>query len=453
MACGAWLLLALLKVHTRDTLIDLLLAVVCHTVLKKSPALKLVLMSAAMDKGHLKSYFEQSGSCLGVDLIDLGCETTFRINHRYLDDVAQLPGVPPNVVYDSWEEAFSAASGRARWELLASFIIQLHMKYDVASSFLVFLPGRGELHQLRVCLEKETELKISILHATIAMEVQMSILKAAHHGDGGQRRLRRVVLATDVAESSLTIQDVDIVIDLCEHKRPRWNAVAKQSFLTTLKISKDEAAQRAGRTGRLREGTVIRMTAKASYAHFKQHADPCFKHARLEEVILTIFEHWRVVGKPEQFLNNLLDPPEAEQAETGPPNFKLHAYLSTTLKPSARPIASGNQEIVGAAGRGACRRWNETYGARPAPAEANVDSPTASALSDETGRFGGAWAESLGFPCLSRMPVDPEVGILVMNGAPRPSFTLGGPAVITTPGHSQVVAHPRFILVQCTTAA
>ena len=222
----------------------------------------------------------------------------------------------PQHLFGSWEQVLATTTGRARWELLATFIIELHRTCNQASSFLVFLPGRGELYQLRGSLEKEPELKVSILHATIAMEVQMSILKAAGK-KAGEKWRRRVILATDVAESSVTIHDVDVVIDLCEHKRPRWNANSKQSFLTTLKISKDEAAQRAGRTGRLREGNVIRMLTQAAYEDLKQHVDPGMKHARLEDVILTIFEHWKVVGTPEQFLNKLPDPPQAEQASSG----------------------------------------------------------------------------------------------------------------------------------------
>ncbi|CAE7249998.1 Dhx29 [Symbiodinium necroappetens] len=190
------------------------------------------------------------------------------------------------------------------------------------------------------------------------MEVQKSILKAP--AVDRLQRSRRVILTTDVAESSVTIRDVDVVIDLCEHKRPRWNALSKQSFLTTSNISKDEATQRAGRTGRLREGTVIRVLTKSVYEGLKQHVDPGIKHARLEDVILTIFEHWKVLGTPEQFLNKLPDPPETEQV------------------------------------RAATRRLLELRGI-------------------EKDRSGMPKLTEFG-RLLQRMPVDPEVGILVMSG-------------------------------------
>jgi len=358
------------EVHTRDSLIDLLLAVV-STQLKRY---KVILMSAAMDKNHMKEYFERQLPSKDVTLMDLEAQVMrpHPIQEVFLSGESEengmnemngsvshtLPQVPQHLNKTTWEEVFQPGrSGSGiHWPDLAALIVALDTKSFGFSAFLVFLPGRNELHQLRLCLERQ-HLWVNVLHANMAMEVQSSILKPGP----SNRRQRRIILTTDVAESSVTIPDVDLVIDCCTHKRPRWNPNSKQSFLTTLTISQDEAKQRAGRTGRCRAGKVLRLVRREEYENFQQHVEPGIKHARLEEIILTIFEHWKSMGTPEEFLRKLPDAPRDDQVHMA------HQRL-LELRAVVKDPHQGMPKLT-AFGR-----------------------------------------------LLQRMPVDPEVAILVMNG-------------------------------------
>ena len=143
-----------------------------------------------------------------------------------------------------------------------------------------------------------------------------------------RRRVRTVILGTDVIESSVTIPDVDLVIDTCEQKRLRWDATKKQSLLTLVMVSKDEAKQRSGRTGRVRDGEVMRLVSKSCFEELKPHVEPQIKHSRLapgltglenraeneEDLLLSIFELPNL-GDPREFLQRLPDPPAPDRVD------------------------------------------------------------------------------------------------------------------------------------------
>lgn len=73
---------------------------------------------------------------------------------------------------------------------------------------------------------------------------------------------------------------MDLVIDTCEQKRLRWDGGKNQSLLTLILVSKDEAKQRSGRTGRVRDGEVIRLISKECFDRLQPHAEPQIKHSR-----------------------------------------------------------------------------------------------------------------------------------------------------------------------------
>lgn len=108
-----------------------------------------------------------------------------------------------------------------------------------------------------------------------------------------RRRVRTVILGTDVIESSVTIPDVDLVIDTCEQKRLRWDATKKQSLLTLVMVSKDEAKQRSGRTGRVRDGEVMRLVSKSCFEELKPHVEPQIKHSRLAPGLTRLENRWK----------------------------------------------------------------------------------------------------------------------------------------------------------------
>ncbi len=118
---------------------------------------------------------------------------------------------------------------------------------------LVFLPGRGEIESVRASLSGRSDLDVAVLHGSQPLSEQARVLRPAT----GDRARRRVVLATNVAETSLTIPGIGAVIDSGLVRRTRYHN--GRGYLTLAPIALDSAAQRAGRAGRLGPGRAYRL--------------------------------------------------------------------------------------------------------------------------------------------------------------------------------------------------
>ncbi len=123
-------------------------------------------------------------------------------------------------------------------------------------SILVFLPGQGEILAVeRLLLEALTgsDVVIAPLYGALPLERQRAAIQPAPDGR------RKVVLATDIAESSLTIEGVAVVVDSGWARKPTFETRLGMTRLTTQRISQASAKQRAGRAGRLGPGVAVRM--------------------------------------------------------------------------------------------------------------------------------------------------------------------------------------------------
>lgn len=120
---------------------------------------------------------------------------------------------------------------------------------------LVFLPGRREIQNLQDALAPSAtgQLEILALHGDLPIEQQSHVLQAAGNG------IRRVVLASNVAESSVTLPGVRVVIDSGLAREPRFDPSSGFSRLQTVAISQASAEQRSGRAGRVSSGWCYRL--------------------------------------------------------------------------------------------------------------------------------------------------------------------------------------------------
>lgn len=119
---------------------------------------------------------------------------------------------------------------------------------------LVFLPGRREIARVQAALEAQAlDVQVSPLHGDLPVERQSQVLQPA--GDGA----RRVVLATNVAESSVTLPGVRVVVDSGLAREPRLDPGSGFSRLDVVTVSQASADQRAGRAGRVAEGWAYRL--------------------------------------------------------------------------------------------------------------------------------------------------------------------------------------------------
>lgn len=134
---------------------------------------------------------------------------------------------------------------------------------------LVFLPGQAEILKCRERLAASVEgVEILTLYGMMAPEKQRETLHSSHSG------LRCVILASPIAETSLTIEGISVVVDSGFYRRPAFDPSTGLTRLETTRISSDMANQRAGRAGRLGPGTCYRMWTKATALQMEDCRQP-----------------------------------------------------------------------------------------------------------------------------------------------------------------------------------
>ncbi|WP_344317994.1 helicase-related protein, partial [Streptomyces javensis] len=166
---------------------------------------------------------------------------------------------------------------------------------------LCFLPGVGEIARVAGKLGGLADAEVLQVHGRAPAAVQEAVLAGANGG------LRRVVLATSVAESSLTVPGVRIVVDCGLAREPRMDHARGLSALTTVRASRAAARQRAGRAGREAPGVVYRCWPEAEDARLPRFPSPEIAGADLTAFALQT-ACW---GDPDASGLALLDPPPA----------------------------------------------------------------------------------------------------------------------------------------------
>lgn len=194
--------------------------------------------------------------------------------------------------------------GSARLEqAMAVMITDAHAAE--AGDILVFLPGVGEIERTRQALRLGDRTDVRILHGGLAFKDQRAALAAADRGR------RKVVLATSIAETSLTVEGVRIVVDAGLSRRARYDPGGAMSRLVTEKASRAEADQRRGRAGRLAPGVCYRLWTKGEEAGMPLFAPPEITVADLAPLVLEL-ANWGADVAELAFLD---PPPAAGMAE------------------------------------------------------------------------------------------------------------------------------------------
>ena len=141
---------------------------------------------------------------------------------------------------------------------------------DETGSVLVFLPGQAEIRrvhqQLADALGESTQVLLCPLHGELDLAAQRAAIDPAPAGK------RKVVLATNIAETSLTIDGVRVVIDAGLARVPRFDPGSGMTRLDTQRISKASATQRAGRAGRLEPGVCYRLWSQDQHEQLAAYA-------------------------------------------------------------------------------------------------------------------------------------------------------------------------------------
>ncbi len=171
-------------------------------------------------------------------------------------------------------------------------------------SILVFLPGAREIQRTRELLKDISGggCRIEMLYGTLDKEAQERAVAPAPEG------CRKIVLSTNIAESSLTIGGIRVVVDSGYERTVKFDPASSMSRLETCRISKASAAQRAGRAGRLEPGAVYRLYSQQDYLRMQDAPQPEIMEAELSNFVLELAQWGSGAGE----LKWLNPPPPAK---------------------------------------------------------------------------------------------------------------------------------------------
>jgi ATP-dependent helicase HrpB len=257
--------------HERSLLTDLLLVLLVR-LRSRRPELGLTVMSATLDA-------EPVATLLGAERVRSEGRT-FPLSIEHL----------------------ASADDRPLEKQIVSAVRSATAAPD-SGDVLVFLPGSGDIRRALTALEPlaaERDLLVLPLHGDLPIAEQARAVEPAPR--------KKVVLSTNVAETSVTVDGVTTVIDSGLARLASYSPWSGLPTLTTVKISRASATQRAGRAGRTREGRVLRLYTKGDFEGRREHELPEIARADLSEAVLALAGAG--IARPEA-LGWLSPPPES----------------------------------------------------------------------------------------------------------------------------------------------
>ena len=353
--------LVLDEVHERTIDSDFLL-VVLKKLLARRKDLKVILMSATVDAEKFSNYFG------GAPVLSVPGRT-FPVKDLYLEDAVEYTGytvdeqnlggiteidddaepevdesAKPELLQELSQAGYSARTRNTlaqldEYQIPYDLIIQLIDKISeddspykmFSNSILVFLPGIAEIRELHdrlvvfkthkdearrrhermhgdIRLEDnmpDDEWVVIPLHSTIATEDQEKAFQVLPRGQ------RKIVLATNIAETGITIPDVTCVIDTGKHREMRFDDRRQLSRLLDAFISRANAKQRRGRAGRVQEGVCFHLFTRYRYKHLmNDQQTPEMLRLSLQDLAIRV--KMCNLGGIEETFSQALDPPSAK---------------------------------------------------------------------------------------------------------------------------------------------
>jgi ATP-dependent RNA helicase HrpB len=262
------------------------------------------------DEFHERSVDADLGLALALD-----CQCGLRDDLRILPmsatldgaRVAQLLGNAPVIASEGRsfpvETRYLGRDDNARIEDQMADAVMRALRTQ-SGSILAFLPGQGEIRRVEERLKErisDPAIALAPLYGAMDMKAQDLALKPA------PKDLRKVVLATSIAETSVTIEGVRVVIDSGLARVPRFEPDAGVTRLETVRVSRAAADQRRGRAGRTEPGVCFRLWDEPQTQSLPAFAEPEIRSADLAALLLDCAE-W---GTTDPLLLSWVDPPPA----------------------------------------------------------------------------------------------------------------------------------------------
>ncbi|XP_075582378.1 ATP-dependent RNA helicase DHX29 isoform X2 [Pelecanus crispus] len=343
------------EVHERSVQSDFLL-VILKEILHKRSDLHLILMSATVDSEKFSSYFSHcpilriSGRSYPVEIFHVEdvieatgyvlekdseyCqkfleeeeEVTINVTSKgggttkYQEYVPIQSGsgidlAPYYAKYSSrtQQAIFYMNPYKINLELILELLAYLDRSpqfKNIEGAVLIFLPGLAHIQQLYDLISTDRRFNLRDRHRLIALHSVLSTQDQAAAFTIPPLGIRKIVLATNIAETGITIPDVVFVIDTGRTKENRYHESSQMSSLEETFVSKASALQRQGRAGRVRDGFCFRMYTRDRFESFMEYSVPEILRVPLEELCLHIMKC--NLGSPEDFLSRALDPPQQQ---------------------------------------------------------------------------------------------------------------------------------------------
>ena len=290
------------EAHERSLNIDFLLGYL-KQLLPKRPELKLIITSATIDPQRFSRHFDDA------PVIEVsGRMYPVEVRYRPLKSIEELEHDP-----EENDRAGSSSRGVAVVEEDLDPIDGIVRAIDELwgeskGDTLVFLPGEREIRDTADALSKQitgTDVEILPLYGRLASDQQMRVFHPSQK--------RRIVLATNVAETSLTVPNIRYVVDPGVARISRYSARTKVQRLPIEPISQASADQRKGRCGRVMEGVCVRLYSQEDFTARPAFTEPEVLRTSLASVILQM--KYLNLGPVEEF--PFIEPPDTRQIRDG----------------------------------------------------------------------------------------------------------------------------------------
>ncbi|XP_046413574.1 dosage compensation regulator isoform X2 [Neodiprion virginianus] len=316
------------EIHERDVNSDFVM-VVLRDMIHMYPELRVILMSATIDTTLFSEYFNK---CPVIEIPG----RAYPVQQYFLEDCVHLTNfVPPadtrkrknrdsedipgdgdqeenynKIVSGNYSIQTKNAMAQMSEKEISFELIEALLQYvktqNIPGAVLIFLPGWNLIFALMKHLQQHpafggSSYIIIPLHSQLPREDQRKVFDPVPTG------VTKIILATNIAETSITINDVVYVIDSCKAKMKLFTSHNNMTNYATVWASKTNLEQRKGRAGRVKPGFCFHLCSRARFEKMDEHMTPEMFRTPLHELALSI--KLLRLGSIGQFLSKAIEPP------------------------------------------------------------------------------------------------------------------------------------------------